>query len=197
MSRNGRRRSQHSAGSKHVRISSNRRLRKSRTHSGRLTPGKLRSLPARQQDARTRSLNALREMRARKLTLYQAAREIGVDPRTLRRWAKPALRKLPNGRYTAKRSDQLVRILTIPGKTGTTEVAVRGSRKASELAKYAAAVQKSVNTGDDADLLEFRDKTILDASGKPIPLPTDLDELELLGKAGVLSFESLYSRSAQ
>jgi hypothetical protein len=50
-------------------------------------------------------------------------------------------------------------------------------------------------TGDDSALKDFKSKYIIDAQGKRIPLLTNLDELDRLGSAGVLSFESLYARS--
>lgn len=157
------------------------------------SPEQIRRLSRRMQEARTRSLNALREMRTPGLSLYEAARAVGVDPRTVRRWTNPALQRGSNGRYAAKPSDRLLRLLVIPGPGGSREVAVRGSRKASELAKYAAAVQRFLSTGDAADLNEFDGRKILDANRKPIEFLTDLDMLELLGSAGVLSFESLYA----
>src|SRR5947209_3754290 len=43
-------------------------------------------------------------------SLAQAARKFGVDPRTVRRLAAPALRKLRNGRWAARTHDRLLRV---------------------------------------------------------------------------------------
>ena len=53
-----------------------------------------------------------------------------------------------------------------------------------------------LETGDDTELARFRGKSIIDAQGNAVPLLTDLDELERLGSAGVLSFQSLYARAS-
>jgi hypothetical protein len=73
---------------------------------------------------------------------------------------------------------------------------VRGSRQATQLAEYWNAVHRYLETGDASRLEKFRDKSIKDADGVQILLPTDRTELNRLGSAGVLSFESLYARSS-
>jgi len=40
----------------------------------------------------------------------------------------------------------------------------------------------------------FDGHTIADTKGRRVPLLTDLDELERLGAAGTLSFESIYAK---
>lgn len=160
------------------------------------TSEQLHSLPEHVQEARTKSLNAISRMRADGITLYSAAREYGVDPRTVIRWGKPALRKRKNGRYAAKRSDRLLRVLNIPAEHGAREIAVLDSRQASEVGKYSAAVQRYLATGDASSLRAFRGKEIELVDGARLALLTGLKDLDRLGSAGVLSFESLYSRSA-
>ena len=132
-------------------------------------------------------------MRAEGTSLKRAAKEFGLDPRTVIRWAKPALRKRRDGRYVAKSKDTLLRVLTVPSPEGLREIAVRDSRQASRLGEYWAAVQKYLATGDNSALEKFRRKRITDASRKRIPLLTNLKELDRLASAGVLSFESLYA----
>jgi len=127
-------------------------------------------------------------------SLTSASAEYGIDPRTVVRLGKPALRKTSGGRYAAKASDDLLRVLVVPVHGGRVEVAVRSSRAASELAKRSAAQREYLATGDDSKLRALQDITILDASGREIPFLTDLDELERLGDLGVLSFESIYAR---
>jgi hypothetical protein len=133
-------------------------------------------------------------MRAERLSLYQASRSVGVSSSSVLRYGKSALRKLKNGRYAVKSSDQLLRVMRIPTPKGMTEIAVRGSREASKLATYSAAVDTFLATGNSSALESFRGQFITDASGAKARLLTDLKELDRLGSAGVLSFESLYAK---
>jgi hypothetical protein len=134
-------------------------------------------------------------MRGEKTSLQKTAHEHGISPRTVKRWAGSALRKRSNGKWVAKRSDSLLRVLTVPTPEGTREVGVHGSRQATQLAEYWNAVHRYLETGDDSRLEEFRGQFFKDADGVQIMLPTDGALLNRLGSAGVLSFESLYSRS--
>ena len=68
-------------------------------------------------------------------------------------------------------------------------------REASKAGKHSAAVQRYLETGDDRALRRFKGKYVVDAEGNRVPLLTDTDELDRLGSAGELSFESLYVRS--
>ncbi len=148
------------------------------------------------QDRWTRVTHVISKMRADGVSVREASREFGLDPRTVVRLGRPALRKRANGQYAAKASDRLLRVLVIPTREGTREVATRDSRQASQLAQYSAAVHRYLETGDASALRKIRRKRITDASGKRIRLLTDLDELDRLGSAGVLSFESLYAGAA-
>ena len=140
--------------------------------------------------------SAVSKMRADGITLPKASREFGLDPRTVIRLGGSALRKLKNGRWEAKPHDRLLRVVVVVSKRrGLLEVATRDSRQASKAGKHSAAVQRYVETGDDSALAQFKGKYLIDATGKRVALLTDLDELERLGSAGVLSFESLYARS--
>ncbi len=148
------------------------------------------------QDRWTRVTHVITKMRAEDISLQQASREYGLDPRTVARLARPALGKRANGRYAAKTSDRLLRVLVVPSREGPREVAVRDSRQASQLAEYANAVHKYLDTGDSADLRKLRRKSVVDANGKRVRLLTNLAELDRLGSAGVLSFESLYAKAS-
>jgi len=130
------------------------------------------------------------------VSLRQASRKFNLGPRTVQRLARPALRKLRNGRWAAKPHDRLLRVLVIPARKGLREIGVRDSRQASLIGKYWTAVDKYRDTGDASALREFRGKYIVDASGKRVRLLTSLRELDRLGSAGVLSFETLYARAA-
>jgi hypothetical protein len=132
-------------------------------------------------------------MRSDRVSLREASREFDLDPSVLTRLGKSALRKRKNGKYLAKPADKLLRILVIPTPEGTREVAIGNSEQASLLGQYWDAVQRYLQTGDDSALRKFKGKKITDASGKRHPFITDLSQLDALGSAGVLSFESLYA----
>jgi hypothetical protein len=133
-------------------------------------------------------------MRRDGLSLTEASCDVGIRPETVRRHAGSALRKTKSGKYEARASDSMLRVLVVPALGGPAEIVTRDSRSASIVAEYANAVQTFLQTGDDSELQQFRGEHIIDAEGKRIPLLTDLDELERLGAVGVLSFESLYAR---
>ena len=106
------------------------------------------------------------------------------------------MRKLRNGRWVAKSEDRLLRVLLIPGRKGLGEIGVRDSRQASLLGKYWTAIERYRDTGDASALREFRGKHIIDATGKRVRLLADRGELDRLGSAGLLSFETIYARTA-
>jgi hypothetical protein len=151
------------------------------------------ALPRRSQASVENVAHVVTRMREG-VSLKTAAVEYGVDSRTVVKLGGSALRKTSGGRYAAKRSDDLLRVLLVPVHGGRVEVAVRGSRAASELAKRAAAQREYLTTGDDAKLGELSKTKILDASGREVPFLTDLDELERQGDLGALSYESIYAR---
>lgn len=172
------------------------RNRKPRGQKAPRTAEQYFAKPARFQDMWTRVENVIAKMRTEQVSLKTAAREIGINPRTVKRWGGSALRKSSSGRYTARPGDQLLRVLKIPTPDGPIEIGVRGSRQASTLGEYWAAVHKYIATGDASGLEKFRGKQVKDANGKAVPLLTNVDQLNRLGSAGILSFESLYARSA-
>lgn len=129
-------------------------------------------------------------------TLTQASRKFHIDPRMVRQRARPALRKLRNGRWAVKKSDRLLRVLPLPSREGLIDIGVGDSRQATVIGKYWNAVDLYRNTGDDSGLHAFHGEHIIDADGKRVPLMTDTHELDRLGSAGNLSFETLYSRVA-
>src|SRR6266436_2245693 len=108
------------------------------------------SLPERSQSARDRALRALSSMR-HGASLSRAARENGVTRRTIRRYAGTALvQDRPGGRIRATKVDRLVRYLVIPGPDGPREISVRGSKTASQFARYKADVNRFLRGDRDA-----------------------------------------------
>jgi len=135
-------------------------------------------------------------MRSEDISLTQASRDSGISPRTVTKWGKSALQKRKSGKYAVKKSDNLLRLVMIPSNEGPRQIAVRGSKQVTLLAEYWNALHRYLQTGDASKLREFQGKTIKDANGLDIPLPTDIQALNRLGSAGVLSFESIYARTA-
>jgi len=86
--------------------------------------------------------------------------------------------------------------MVIPSSSGLREIRVRDSREASLLGRYWAAVQKYLETGDASALRRIRRTTVINAKGKRFQLIRDLHELDRLGSAGVLSFETIYATVA-
>jgi hypothetical protein len=151
--------------------------------------------PEKFKDTWDRVLGVVSKMRREKVSLTQASRDAGISPRTVTRWGKTALQKQKNGKYVAKKSDNLLRLVMIPTPDGMRDIAVRNSKQVTLLAEYWNALHRYLQTGDSTPLKKFQGKHIRDANGVDIPLSVDLIELNRLGSAGVLSFESLYART--
>lgn len=141
-------------------------------------------------------LRVLKRMRTERLSLKRAATEEDVNPRTVTRLGRQAIRKRANRSYAVTKRDSLLRVMVIPTSEGMREVSLRDSRHASLVARYSDAVQKYFRTGDASGLKKFKSRFVMDASGAKVFLLTDLADLDRLGSAGVLSFESLYARTA-
>jgi hypothetical protein len=93
-------------------------------------------------------------------SLSRAARENGVTVRTVQRYVGRALiQDRRGGRIRAAKTDRLVRHLQIPGPNGPQEIKVRGSKIATEVAKYKAAVNRFLR-GDRNALAHWHGKRI-------------------------------------
>jgi len=189
---NGRRNTKKSKLSK---LSKNRRRRTTKLAPPR-TGQQYSAKTSRFQDLWDRVVGVISKLRSQDTSLRQASREIGVSPRTVLRYGGSALRKGPSGRYQAKKRDRLLRMLMVPSAEGPREIAMGDSRQASTLGEYWNAVHRYLATGDSSGVKKFEGVHVIDAEGKQIPLLTDLRKLDRLGSAGVLSFESLYGRTA-
>jgi hypothetical protein len=92
--------------------------------------------------ARERALRALSAIK-HGASISKAARENGIAPRTIRKYAGSALvQDRPGGRIRALKNDRLVRYLQIPGPNGPRDIVVRGSKTASKFAHYKADVNR-------------------------------------------------------
>lgn len=160
------------------------------------TAGQYFAKTSRFQNLWDRVVAVISKLRSERSSLQQASREVGISPDTVKRWAGSSLKKSGTGRYQAKKTDKLLRVLMVPTSGGPREIAVRDSRDATLLGEYWNAVHRYLATGDSAALAKFSGKHIIDAEGNRIDLLTNLRELDQLGSAGVMSFESIYGRSA-
>jgi len=114
-------------------------------------------------------------------SISQAARENGVTPRTIKRYAGAALiQDHPGGRIRATKNDRLVRYLQIPGPNGPVDIAVRGSKVANEIARYQSAVNRLLG-GKRSALKNWHGKKIAG-----IELITDASTLVSLQDKGLL-----------
>jgi hypothetical protein len=127
-------------------------------------------------------------------SLRRALENQHISPRTVKKWAGPVLQKRSTGKWGVTKTDRLLRELRIITPDGEREILVRGSRQATQLSRYFEAVHRYLETGDTSKLVRFQGKFIKDARGVQIPFLTDQKKLKLLGYAGALSFESLYTR---
>lgn len=129
-------------------------------------------------------------------SVTRASAEEGLDRRGILKLAGKALYKTKGGRYRARASDTLVRDLLVPVNGGVETFWVRGSKAATLLSERLTAQRYFLDTGDDSRLRQLSGTVVRDIYGNEVPFLTDLDELEYLGDAGLLSFESMYAHLA-
>lgn len=135
-------------------------------------------------ETHNKALHALARMRRMGMSLTAASREEHIDPRTVRKYLGPDLKRL--GRPSV--SDRRRRNMLVPTPRGKTPVVVHGSAQASLLGRYMSAVGNYLNTGDAEGLDEFKGELI--GSHRLI---TDLDVLDSLAQAGELQLDEIYA----
>jgi hypothetical protein len=173
---------------------SSRRLRSASRRSPR-TATEFFAKPERQRATLESVASAITDMRSKRFSLARAAKENGLDPRTVKRWGATALRKDKAGRYVAKASDRLLRAMEVlVPADGRREFALRDSREASKIGGHWSAIQLYLSTGDASALKQFEGVRMTDADGRRVPLLTDTGEIDRLGHAGELSFETIYAK---
>ena len=133
-------------------------------------------------------------MRTRGLSRARAAIELHTTPKTVMRYVGIALRREESGKYRALPSDRLPRFLRFLTPAGQVHITVRGSRTATKISEYMAAVDHYLRTGDTAGLSRFTGKYV--RAGKlTYPFVTDPRALDRLANAGEVAFEDLYAIS--
>jgi len=149
--------------------------------------GDLGSLPPEAAEQRRRSLQAVSLMREDpELTLRDAAAQVGTTPEAVTWHANEAFQRNGNNWSTAP-GDRLYRAMYVYSNGEKVGVDVRGSRKASELARYHVAVRRYLETGDDIPLLQFHGKSVAG-----VPYETDTSVLEEMARRSYLDIESIY-----
>jgi hypothetical protein len=170
-----------------------RRILGSSKYSAPQTATDFFAMPEKLQQIYLNVLELISRMRSG-MSRRQATRELKLTSRQVGGFGRRAMRKLKNGRYVATAYDHLLRVVLVITPDGLLEVGTVDSREGSRAGRHSAAVHKYLQTGDASALAQFKGKHIIDAAGGRIELLTDLEELEQLGSAGVLSFETIYAR---
>jgi hypothetical protein len=187
------RRRRHKAGRPERRRKLTQRARARRNVDRPQTAKQFFAMSKQDRDEWEKVTSVVSEARATRKSPRKIAKRLGIEFKTVLRMTGRVIRKR-NGRYVAQSTDKLLRVLVIPTKKGLREIATRDSRQASLIAEYWIAVSRYLDTGDASALRKFEGKRVVDANGKRVRLLTDLAELDRLGNAGVLSFETVYAR---
>jgi hypothetical protein len=74
------------------------------------------------------------------------------------------------------------------------DVAIASAREASLLGAYWNEVHRYLAKGQTAGVVKFVGVRVTDADGRRFTLLTDFEEIDRLGDAGVLSFETIYAK---
>lgn len=161
---------------------------KSSPNGGRRVNGRsdYEALGARARDAYDRAMAALRFMRGDGQALTTAAEWAGTTPRTVRRYANPALSR-EGSRYQATPTDRLYRRMSVLGPDGPVDVDVRGSRTASTVGAHHNAIGRYLATGDPSLLAKFEGVAV-----GGVELLTDIDRIEQLAAQRELDIDDIY-----
>jgi hypothetical protein len=135
-----------------------------------------------QNQIRIRAFRALTAMR-QGASIARAAKENGITPRTMKRYVGAALHQdRPGGRIRARKSDRLPRYMQLPGADGPIDITARGSKQASEISRYKAAVNRFL-AGNANALAPWRGKKIAG-----IELITEKEVLKSLAHKDLLPY---------
>lgn len=124
-----------------------------------------------QQEIRERALSTLSKIRQGS-SLYSAAREVRIDPRTATRYLANALRK-KSGKFLARKVDKISRGIVIYSEGKQRYIVVNDSRFASTIGKYFNAVRQLIHAGDDKMLKTFEGAAVVDSKLVKYYLETD------------------------
>ena len=122
------------------------------------------------QETRKRALAVLSKMRQGS-RLSVAAKEVGIDPRTVTKHLGSAVTKL-NGKYRARPVDSISRSMVVYSRGKQFVITVIDSKTASTIGQYFNAVRQYLNTGDSAALKKFKNVLVVDSDGTKYKLET-------------------------
>ena len=144
-------------------------------------------------ETKRRALAALALMRRQRISLAEACRAEHIKSKTFLTIAGSAVTQdHPGGRYRATKGDSFRRDLKVPTTLGQITVPIKGSKTATQIAKYQNAVAEYLRTGKTSSLRPFRGKSVVDARGRKVELITDPATLSALATADELKFIDLY-----
>ena len=153
----------------------------------------LRSAGSTKISTRSKANEALGSMRRRGWSLNRAAREAHTTPDAILRQAGPALEQTPGGRWVAKPTDDLVRVMTVvSGGEVYRQVAITDSEAASNISKYLRALDDVLKEkpGAEERLAEFAgvvvEGELPDGTPVEFELETDIDVISDLARTGQL-----------
>jgi len=119
-----------------------------------------------------------------------------ITEHSLSKYAGDALYKHKRTRqWTARKSDNLLRLIDFPTRKGVETLEVRDSRVASQIGAYWNAVKVYLGTGDKGGLRKFRGKTIT-VGETTYRFITGPKALERLAEFGFLEMDSIYEHSS-
>jgi hypothetical protein len=125
------------------------------------------------------SLDILRVMRRKNLSLTQAAQQVKLSPRKALKYIGKALKKI-RGRYHAKQYDTIYRKMHIFEQGKRTTITVTNSKDATRIGQYHSAVGRLVYNQDTNALDEFKDDALIDIDGNKRTFETDPDTVLLI-----------------
>lgn len=146
----------------------------------------LNALPPAAQEARQGALDAIALARRQGIPLEQAARKEGSSIDSIRWWASEAVERNA-GTWRPRAADRLYRPMYGYTAGQTMAIDVRGSRAASDLGAYHAAIGAYLRTGDSSALERFAGKKI-----GGVELETNPDVIDELARRGEFDFETIY-----
>ena len=94
------------------------------------------ALPEQFQSDWDDTLRVISKMRTDGLSLKKAAKQEGVNPRTVTQLGRQALRKRKNRSYSVTERDSLLRVMNVITPEGPIEVGIRSSKDARLLGSY-------------------------------------------------------------
>lgn len=142
---------------------------------------------------RERALEALSLMRRRRLSLTDAAKEVGITRAAVQQWVGRALIKR-RGRVVARPYDRIPRPIRFLDEHGQIEVEVRDSRTATRVAQWWSAVDFYLKSGDESVLRPFRGRSF-SSHGVRFEFITDTELLERAALVGQVTFEDIYAHA--